>query len=98
MNTRRITARRLNEEIANAEVPPQGNQVPHLEEFANDDQGPVNPPPLTKGDIRDSLLQMSQSITTPTKAVTTQAQAMTTQDNRILYPKQTNKFLPCPIV
>ncbi|TMW98012.1 hypothetical protein EJD97_004637 [Solanum chilense] len=38
MNTRRIAARILDEEIANVGVPPRGNQVPHFEEVANDDQ------------------------------------------------------------
>ena len=93
MNTRRNAELRLDKDISNTGAPPRGNQVPPLEEDVNDDQGPVNPPPLTKGDIRDSLLQMSQSITTPTKAVTTQAQAMTTQANGRLYPEQTNMFV-----
>ena len=45
MNTRRNAARRLEEEIANAGVPPCGDQVPPLENDVNDDQALVNPPP-----------------------------------------------------
>ncbi|TMW93528.1 hypothetical protein EJD97_011534 [Solanum chilense] len=88
MNTLRTGARRLDEEIANAGVSPQGNQVPPLEEGANDDQDPVNPPPLKDGDIRDAFLQMAQDITTQAQAVTTQTPAMTTQANREVVPRE----------
>ena len=57
MNTSRI----LEEEIANAVVPPRGDQVPHLEEDGNDDQVSVNPPPLTDDEIRAVIFQMSQA-------------------------------------
>ena len=40
MNTRRIDAQRLDEEIANVGASPRGNQVPLLKEVANDDQAP----------------------------------------------------------
>ena len=40
-----------------------GDQLPLLEEDANDDQAPIDPP-LTNGSIRASLLQMAQAITT----------------------------------
>ena len=33
----------FHKEIANAGALPRGNQVPPIEEFANDDQAPVNP-------------------------------------------------------
>ena len=59
MNTRRNVARRLEEEIANAGVPPHGDQVPPLEEDVNDDQAPVNPYPLTDENIKDALFQMA---------------------------------------
>ena len=72
MNTLRTAARRLDEEISNARVPPRGNQVPPLEEVPNDDQAPVNPPPLTDGDIRAALFQMSEAITTQEQVVTTE--------------------------
>ena len=63
MNTQRNVARRLEYDIANAEVRPRGDQVPPLEKDANVDKDQVNPPPLTDGDIRASLLEMVQSIT-----------------------------------
>ena len=87
MNTRRNAARRLEEEVANAGSPPHDEQVPPLEEDANAEQAPVNPPPLTDGDIRETLLHMSQAITTQAQDVTTQAQAMTAQANREVVPR-----------
>ena len=63
MNTRRTSARRLDEEKANAGVPSRGNEVPPLEEVANDDQALVNPSPLTDEDISRTFLQMAQAIT-----------------------------------
>ena len=63
MNTRTNEAGRLEEEISNAGVPPRCDQVPPLEKDANVDKDQVNPPPLTDGDIRASLLEMVQSIT-----------------------------------
>ena len=77
MNTRNNVARRLDKEISNAGVPPQGNQVHPIEEDANDNQAPVNPPPFKNGNIRVVFIQISQAITTQVEAVTTQAQAMT---------------------
>ena len=59
MNTQKECGWRLEEEIANAEAPPRGEQVPPHEEEANIDQAPVNPPPLTDGDIRAALFQLS---------------------------------------
>ena len=52
-------ARILEEEIANAGVPPRGDQIPHLEEEANDDQALVDRAPLTYGFIRDALFRMT---------------------------------------
>ena len=63
MDTRRNVARILVEEISNAGAPPRGEKVPLLEEDANVDQAPVNPPPLTDGDIRASLIQLAQAAT-----------------------------------
>ena len=37
---------------------------------------PVNPPPLTDGDIRVEFLQMAQPITMQAQAVTNEAQSM----------------------
>ena len=83
MNTRRNAAQRLEEEIANAEAPPVGQQVPPLEEDANVDQAPVNPPTLTDGDIRAAIIQLAQD-------TTVQAQSMTAQANRefVTHPHQ----------
>ena len=53
----------------------------------NDDQAPVNRPPLTDADIKPSLFQMTQAITIQAKATTTQAQAMTAQANREVVPR-----------
>ena len=87
MNTWKNAARRLQEEIANAGAPSRGDQVPLLEADGNDDQAPVNPPPLMDGDIRYAFLQMSQAITTQAQSITTQAQSMTTQANREVVPR-----------
>ena len=46
MTTRTTAARRVEEEIANAGVPPQDNQAPLC------DQDPVDPPAMTDGNIR----------------------------------------------
>ena len=81
MNTQRTAARRLDKEISNGGAPPRGNQVPPLEEVANDDRNLVSTPYLTGGDIRVDFLQMAQAITTQAQVVTTQAQAMMAQDN-----------------
>ena len=64
MNTWRSTARRLDEQIDNAGVPPHGNQDPPLEEVANDDKALVNHPPLIDGDIKAAYLQMAHAFTT----------------------------------
>ena len=79
MNTRRNTTRRLEEKISNAGASPRGDQVPPLEEDSNDEQVPVNPPPLTDVDIRAVLIHLAQ-------VITTQAQAMMAQANREVVP------------
>ena len=76
MNTRRNAVRRLEEEIVHAGYPPHGEQVPPLEEDANVEQAPSNPPFLIGENIRTTLLQMSQAITTQAQAATNQAEAM----------------------
>ena len=70
MNTQRNATRGLEKEIANAEVPPRGDQVPPLEEQVNYDQATVDPPPLTDGAVRAALFQMNQAITTQAQAAT----------------------------
>ena len=52
MNTRRNVARRIGEEVANAGAPPHDEKVPPLEENANVDQAPANPPPMTEAEMR----------------------------------------------
>ena len=44
MNTQINAAQRLEEEISNVGVPARGDQVPPLEEDANDDKAPINLP------------------------------------------------------
>ena len=41
--------------MSNDGVPPRVDQVPRLEEDANDYKPPVNPPPLKDGDIRSTF-------------------------------------------
>ena len=86
MNTRRYAARRLEKEIANARVPPRGDQVPTLEEVIVDNQAPANPPPMTEAQMRDIISQMSQTMTNQAHAAIVQDQAMTSQANRDVAP------------
>ena len=88
MNTWRNAAWKHEEEIANAGAPPRGEQVTPLEEDANVEQAPSNPPFLIGENIRTTLLQMSQAITTQAQAATTQAEAMKAQANW--------EVMPCP--
>ncbi|TMX03215.1 hypothetical protein EJD97_017548, partial [Solanum chilense] len=83
----RADTRRIEEEIANAALPPRGNQDPPFEEVCNDDQAPSNLLALSDGDIRAAFLQMAQAITTQAQVVTTQAQAMMTQANQEMVPR-----------
>ena len=81
MNTRRNATRRLKEEVANAGAPPHDEQVPLLEENANVDQAPTNPPPMMEAEMRAIIDQMDQAITTQA-----QAYALTAQANRDVAP------------
>ena len=72
MNTQRNAAHRLEEDIANAGVPPRSDQVPLLEKDMNDEHTLVNPLPLMDGDIRVAFLHMAEAITTQTQVSTTQ--------------------------
>ena len=67
-------SQRLEEEIVNVGVPHDGDQVPPFEEYLNDDPAPINPPHLTDENIRTTLIQNSQSITTEAQTATGQAQ------------------------
>ena len=92
MNSRRNTARRLEEEVANAGAPPYGHQVPALEENANVDQAPANPLPTEAG-MRGIVAQMAQAITTQAQTTTVQAQARKPKSIGRFLPKLINRFL-----
>ena len=66
--------------------PPGGDQLPPLEEHANIEKAPVNPSPLTDGDIRVAIIQLAQ-------VVTTQAQTMKTQANREVAPRPNQQVI-----
>ena len=55
INNLRVVTRRLDEEIANAGVPPRVNQDLLLEEVDNDDQAPANPPSLSNRQHKGTL-------------------------------------------
>ena len=69
MTTRREAARRVEEDIAKARVPPQDNQAPLQEKAPTDDQDPFNPSVMNDGEIRMSLLNLEQAITTQAQVV-----------------------------
>ena len=54
MTNRRADIRRVGEEVANARVPPQGNQAPPNEQVPIGGQVSFNPPILTDGEIRQT--------------------------------------------
>ena len=81
MNNLRNTGRIFDEQIENSGVPTFGDKVPPLEEDASDEKALVNPQPLTNGDVRPSIFQMDQ-------VVTTQAQAMMAKANREVVPRE----------
>ena len=57
MNTRRATARRVEEDLANAGVPPQHNQAPpHDNQVPLEDQALVIRPPMTDREIRSKFV------------------------------------------
>ena len=56
MTKRRAVVRRLEEDFANAIVPPQGNQVtPQGNQVPPQEQARVIPPPPTDGEIRSTF-------------------------------------------
>ena len=63
MNTRSTTARSVEEVVVNAVATTQGNRVPSQEQFVVNDQFPGDPPAMKDGEVRETLLQMAQSIT-----------------------------------
>ena len=73
MNTRRTTARRVGEEIANVGATPQGNWVrPQVQATANY-KVLVNPSAIKDGEVREDLFEMSRDITTHAKSIDAQA-------------------------
>ena len=91
MNTRRNATRRLEKDIDNAGVPPRGDQVPPLEEDANDEQAPIRPPSLMNGDIRAALFQMPKPLLFNHKS------SLPNMIGR-LYLETTNMLVPWPPV
>ncbi|TMX03309.1 hypothetical protein EJD97_017135 [Solanum chilense] len=88
MNARREAARRVEEDLANAGVSPQGNQVPPEDnQLPPQEQAPVIPPPMKDREIRSTFFTLSQAMTTKGQAVATEAQGMTTHANREVGPR-----------
>ena len=73
------------------------DKVSPLKEDVNDDQTPINPPPLTDEAIRAALFKIAQAITTQSQAITAQAQAMASQANQevVLQANQQVATLVC---
>ena len=51
MDTRRTTARRVEEEVANAGATPQGNRIPCQEKVVVNDQVPINALAMKDGEV-----------------------------------------------
>ena len=96
MNTRRNAAWRIDAEIANEWVPPRGNQVPPLEEVANDDQALSNPPAMTNGHIRDDFLQMAMPLVLKHKPLLLKINPWYLKQIKRWYPNETNILAPWP--
>ena len=86
MNTRRNAAGRLEEEFSNAGAFPHDEQVAPLEVDANVERSLDNPPPMTKAEMRSTLSQMDQAMTTKAQEATVQAQSITSQANHDIAP------------
>ena len=82
MTTSREAARRVEEDIANARVPPHDNQDHPHEQAPLGDQASVNPLSMMDGHIKEGLKNLYQAMNTQAQVVATQAQAMTAQANR----------------
>ena len=67
MNSKRNAARRLEAKVSNVGDPPHDDKVPPLEEKANVDQAPANPPPMMEAEMRAFLAHMAQAMTTNQK-------------------------------
>ena len=74
MNTRRTTTRKVEENLANAGVPPQRNQIPPQDnKVPLQDQALLVPPLMTDGAIRSKFVTFAQDMTTQAQEVSTQA-------------------------
>lgn len=76
MTTIRETARKFEDEIVNAGVPPQNNQAPPQEQAPQGDQALVNPPAMSDGEIRLNFINLDKSMSTQDQDIATQVQAM----------------------
>ena len=91
MNTRRISPRNSEEEMANLgdhnnQVAPQDNQVPPLEEVAISDHVPVVPLLMNDGEINLTFINLAQDMTSQANVFTSQVQAMTALVKREVGP------------
>lgn len=64
MTIRRATIRRVEKEIENAGVPPQDNQFTPQDQVPLGGQVALNPPFMSNGEIRASLLNSTQVMAT----------------------------------
>ncbi|TMX00474.1 hypothetical protein EJD97_000756 [Solanum chilense] len=92
MTTRRVAARRVEEDIDTAVVPLQDNQAPPQEKVPQGGQVLVNSPVMLDGEIGANFLNFTQVMAIQYQVTTTQAQAMTTQAHREVAPHDI-KFL-----
>ena len=70
MNTKRTISRMVGEEITNARATPSSIPNAHEVQAAANDQVHVNPPEMTDDEVKASLFQMDQAITTQAQAIT----------------------------
>ena len=72
MNTRRTTVSLVEEDLANARVPPKENQSPPQgNQVPPQDQAPVIALPMKDGEIKSTFVNLAQDMTTKAKAVAT---------------------------
>ena len=71
MTTRREAAKRFEEDIDDAGVPPQDNQDPPQYHAPQGYQDSINLPAMTDGEIRFTFINLVQSMTTQDEGVAT---------------------------
>ncbi|TMW91227.1 hypothetical protein EJD97_014606 [Solanum chilense] len=91
MTTIRSAVRRVEEGIANMgdndnQAPLQDNKVPPLEQVPMGGRVLVLPSPITDCEIRSSILNFSQAMTSKSNSFTCQVQDVTVQVNREVGP------------